>query len=109
MSQLRRVHRRNYNLARQAHVLNFSCYHGFPFLRSDRTCQWLASAIEDARRELQFALWAYVFMPEHVHPAICPMRELHDIGKIRHAIKHPVGERAIRYLEKNAPEWLPKI
>ncbi len=49
--------------AGHAHELTFSCFHSFPFLRAERTCQWLADAVNEARRELDFALWAYVFMP----------------------------------------------
>ncbi len=37
------------------------------------------------------------------------MREKYGIAKIRHAIKSPVGAKAIRYLEENAPHWLPRI
>jgi hypothetical protein len=34
-----------------AHELTFTCLHSYPFLRSDRTCTWLADAIDDARRK----------------------------------------------------------
>ena len=33
-----------------AHELTFSCYRSYPFLQAERTCQWLAEAIEAARR-----------------------------------------------------------
>jgi REP element-mobilizing transposase RayT len=42
---------------------------------SRRTCQWLAEAIDEARTQHDFALWAYVFMPEHVHLIIYPRRD----------------------------------
>jgi putative transposase len=60
-------HRRSYNDPNHAHELTFTCYHRFRFLTSDRTCGWLAEAIQEARVKLDFALSAYVFMPEHVH------------------------------------------
>ena len=62
-----RQHRRNYNEPGHAHELTFCCYRGFTFLNAERTCKWLAEAIEAARVDLNFDLWAYVFMPEHVH------------------------------------------
>jgi len=30
-----------------AHELTFSCYHGFAFLKAERTCQWLAEAVDE--------------------------------------------------------------
>ena len=105
----RPVHRRNYNEPGHAHELTFSCYHRFPFLKADRTCRWLADAIEDARSEWNFNLWAYVFMPEHVHLIVHPRDTTYDVALIRKAIKSPVGRKAIQFIQENAPEWLPRI
>lgn len=69
----------------------------------------MADAIENARRELHFALWAYVFMPEHAHLIVYPLSESYDISEIRTAIKSPVGTKAIKYLKEHASEWLPAI
>ena len=108
MSELRR-HRRNCNGPGHAHELTFSCYRGFPFLKADRTSQWLADAIETSRRELNYELWAYVLMPEHVHLLIRPRDIEYDIAAIRKAIKSPVGRQGIEYLQANARDWLPKV
>jgi putative transposase len=91
------------------HELTFSCYRGYRFLRAERTCQWLADAIRKARDESHFSLWAYVFMPEHVHLLICPNRAEYDVRVILKAIKQPVGMRAIKYLRQHSPSWLPRI
>jgi putative transposase len=91
------------------HELTFSCFHGFPFLRSELTCGWLARAVDNARDELGFELWAYVFMPNHVHMILHPGPEQCPIAKLLKAIKAPVGSRAIAYLEEFSPEWLPRI
>ncbi|MFO0790895.1 MAG: hypothetical protein U0805_15665 [Pirellulales bacterium] len=104
MPRATRPRRRNFNITGHAHVLTFSCFHGFKFLRAERTCQWLAGAIAAAQNKHEFDLWAYVFMPEHAHLIIHPKREAYDIARIRHAIKHPVGEIAIRHLEAFAPD-----
>jgi putative transposase len=105
----KRQHRRNYNEPGHAHELTFSCYQGFKFLQAERTCEWLAEAIEEARVESNFDLWAYVFMPEHVHLIVRPREAEYDIAAIRNAIKAPVGSRAIKYLLAEAPEWIPRI
>ena len=109
MPNARRCHRRNYNEPGHAHELTFSCYHRFPFLRSDRTCQWLADAINDAREALSFELWAYVFMPDHVHLIVFPRAPEYDIAEIRSAIKLPVARRAIAWLRRESPEWIEKL
>jgi putative transposase len=92
-----------------AHELTFSCFRGFSFLRAERTCQWLADAIDDARRAHDFALWAYVFMPEHVHVLLWPKQAEYDIAAILKAIKRPVGVQAIKHLREHSPGWLPRI
>jgi putative transposase len=109
MRSPKRVHRRNYNEPGHAHVLTFSCYQGYKFLAADRTCAWLAAAIERARSELDFALWAYVFMPEHAHLVVWPRRPDYDIAHIRHAIKAPVAKQAIQFLKQESPAWLERI
>ncbi|QDU86909.1 hypothetical protein Pla175_02630 [Pirellulimonas nuda] len=102
-------HRRNYNAPGHAHSLTFSCYRQFPFLRSELTCSWLAESIDAARTTQRFLLWAYVFMPEHVHAVVYPTESDYDIAEIRKAIKGPIGRRAIQHIEANSPEWLDQI
>jgi putative transposase len=109
MSPSKRTHRRNFNEPGHAHMLTFSCYKGYKFFAADRTCQWLAEAIDVARHEIDFALWAYVFMPEHVHLIVWPRNPVYDIAEIRRAIKGPIARKAIKYLGEEAPEWLPRI
>src|SRR5262245_7926070 len=101
--------RRSYNEAGHAHELTFSCYRGFAFLKAERTCRWLAEAIQAARSQQDFALWAYVFMPEHVHLIVWPRRASYGMAAILRAIKEPVGRRATQHLAWHAPEWLPKV
>jgi REP-associated tyrosine transposase len=92
-----------------AHELTFSCFRGFAFLQAERTCQWLAEAIEATRKERDFALWAYVFMSEHVHLLIYPRRATYDISATLQEIKEPVGRMAVAYLRSHAPHLLPRI
>ena len=60
------------NYVGNAHELTFSCYRNQPFLRSERACNFLVTAINKARSKHNFSLWAYVFMPTHVHLLIAP-------------------------------------
>jgi putative transposase len=48
-------------------------------------------------------------MPEHAHLLVHPQQPNYDISMIRKAIKGPVAERAIHYLENSSPEWLERI
>src|SRR5205814_799973 len=51
-----RIHRQAINAPGHAHELTFSCYQRFPFLKAERTCQWLADAIAAARVKHSFDL-----------------------------------------------------
>src|SRR5260370_6709736 len=56
-----------------AHRLTCCCYHRYQFLAAERTCQCLADAMNEARQAQPFWLWAYVFMPEHIHLNVYPL------------------------------------
>jgi len=109
MSSPKRVHRRNFNHSGHAHELTFSCYRSFKFLKAERTCLWLIEAIDTARLKYDIAVWAYVFMPDHVHLLLCPRRVEYDIAVIRQTIKEPVAKKAVRYLKRHSPQWLSRI
>jgi putative transposase len=108
-SYAKSIHRRSYDIPGHAHELTFSCYRRYPFLHADRTCLWLAAAIEEARVRFGFSLWAYVFMPEHIHLVVMPSGSKGEISAILRAIKGPVGQKAIGHLVEHAPEWLPRV
>jgi putative transposase len=69
----------------------------------------LSESIKDARRTLDVALWAFVFMPEHTHVILYPRRPCYDMAAILKAIKEPVGRRGVSYIAEHAPAWLPRI
>jgi len=58
---------RKFDLAGHAHFLTFSCYRRLPLLTNDAWRAMLATSIRNACDKYRVALWAYVFMPEHVH------------------------------------------
>jgi putative transposase len=101
--------RRHYNLPNHAHELTFSCYRRLPMLDRDRTRQWFVGALDQARREHDFAIWAYVIMPEHAHVLIHPRSKVYSMAAIEKAIKQSCARRAIAWLRKNHPAWLEKL
>jgi putative transposase len=107
--RVRQKRRHTFNEPGHAHELTFSCYSGFPFLNSERTCLWLADSINQARKNLNFALWAFVFMPEHVHMIVYPRDPIYEVEDIRKAIKEPVARKAIRHFAQHSPQWSPRI
>jgi putative transposase len=106
---IKRIHRRNINEPGHAHELTFSCYRRLPLLDCDRVRAFLAESINDAKAELDFAVWAYVFMPEHVHLIVYPRRVEYDIAAIRAAIKEPAARRALNYFWMESSAWLPQL
>jgi len=97
--------RRRYEGLGHARYLTFSCYHNQPFLRSERACHWLRDATAAARDTLQFDLWAWVLMPDHVHLLLHPCGGT-AVGSILRAIKEPVSRHAAAWVRKNAPDFL---
>ncbi|KAA0243476.1 MAG: hypothetical protein DYG83_05055 [Candidatus Brocadia sp. AMX2] len=100
---------RHYNVPCHAHFLTFSCYQGLPLLSKDRTRNWLIESIIMAKEKYQYALWAYVIMPEHAHLLVYPLVENYNISLFLKAIKQSVARRAKHYLEKNDRTWLDKL
>jgi putative transposase len=105
----RKRHRQSFNIPGHAHELTFGCFHGFDFLSKQRTCEWLAESIDNARRKLGFSLWAYVFMPNHVHLIVHSARADYDIAEWLKEIKLPVSRKAIAHLRRYSPAWLERI
>ena len=98
-----------FNIPRHAHELTFSCFRKLPLLANDRTRGWLIESLSRARRTHGFELWAYVVMPDHVHVILHPTWDDYSISAILQAIKQPVSRRAMNYLRKHAPDWLPRL
>jgi len=98
-----------YNEPGQSRELTFSCYRHYAFLSRDRTREWLCEALNEARAQFGFQLWAYVIMPEHVHLLVCPGDAPEMMSRFLQAVKEPVARKAIRYLKENAPDWLARI
>ena len=97
MTGHRTQHRNSYNKPGHAHQLTLGCYRGFPFLARDRVCRWLAEVIGQVRRELDI-VWAYVFMPNHVHLLVHFGRGEDDISHLQRELNWPVCRKAWAFL-----------
>ncbi len=96
------------NLDGHARFLTFSCFGNQKFLKSDRACQWLADSLLEAKLKLPFSLWAYVFMPDHVHLLILPKQGV-DVPKLLARMKLATTRRCINWLEKHNPSGLESM
>lgn len=96
--------RQEFNDPGHAHFLTFSIYRRCQIFTDDRAGKMLAEAMMNARERQDFALWGYVFMPEHVHLLIWPRREAYSVGEILRTIK---GTFARAYLREMAGRHSP--
>ncbi len=92
---------KHYDIPGHAHELTFSCQGRRPLLSNARVCELLAAAIDDARQTHNFELWAYVFMPEHVHLLIMPPPNGTTISAILKSIKQPCSRRAVAWMREH--------
>jgi len=100
---------RRWNTAGHAHALTFSCYRQQRLLLEERFCRFLVDAIDAARSAHAFDLWAYVFMPEHVHLVLYPTRDDYSIARILQSIKQPVSRKALAFLRQYSPNDLEHL
>ena len=107
-SKLRR-HRKALDLPGHAHELTFSCYRRYPLLSRDRTRLWFCDSLSGAAKKWDFAIFAWVIMPEHVHVVLRPRRPDYRMAHILRAIKLPVSRRAMRYLTDRDSPWLDRL
>lgn len=94
---------RPHGLARRgvARLLTFSCFNRQPLLGFDETRSMLLGAIECARAQHAFHIWAFVIMPEHVHLLLVPGPS--GVGPALASIKAAVSHRAAPWLERHVP------
>jgi putative transposase len=90
---------RHFNVAGHIHFLTFSCYQRLPLLTHDLWRTWLAEAIRKACAKHSYALWAYVFMPDHVHLLVKPRRETYDISTYLKSVKLGVAKRILARMQ----------
>jgi putative transposase len=75
----------------------------------ERFCRFLVDAIDAARSAHALDLWAYVFMPEHVHLVLYPTQEDYSISHLLQSIKQPVSRKALAFLREHRPSDLERL
>jgi len=104
-----RKRNKSFNQPGHAHELTFSCFRRLPLLSRVRTRRWFLDALDSARHRLNFALWAYVIMPEHVHVIVWPRDPVYEIRLIRTALKVPVQRKALAFVRREAPAFMNQL
>ena len=95
---------KRYNIPGHAHELTFSCYKRQQFLKGDKIKNLLVESIVNGSETHNYAVLAYVIMPEHLHLMIYPRDEKYSISGILKSIKISVSRRVlIRLRELNSP------
>ncbi len=93
-AQIKYKRRKSWNTPGDSHYLTLSTYHKKRYLSDERICKLLAKRINEASKELNFAVLAYVFMPDHVHILVHPHDEICEMEDILKAIKQGPSKSA---------------
>ncbi|MEW5702048.1 MAG: transposase [Candidatus Zixiibacteriota bacterium] len=91
---------RHYNVPGHAHFLTFSCYQRRPLLVDDVIRLLFVRQLATTRDTLEYDLWAYVIMPDHVHLLVRPRKDDHSISEFLRALKRNVGFHALNRLQE---------
>lgn len=101
----KRQKRVSYDADGEVHEFTFSTYRRQPLLTPDPdVCRLFLKKLDAARRKHGFLDWAYVLMPEHVHPVI-PARTV-KLANILESIKQPVTQNPVARWKRDDPARL---
>jgi putative transposase len=98
-----------FNVEGHAHFLTFSCHQRLPLLTNDHWRWMLADSLRQACDDHEVALWAYVFMPEHVHLLLKPRRKRYDLSKFEHAAKTSSAKLILNDLRRKNAAVLQRL
>ena len=88
----------------QARYLTFSCYRRLPLFHSDKIKDAFAERLAKVVDELEFDLYAWVIMPEHVHLLLLADPQRLMVKQITHRLKSRFAQNVIaRWRELDAP------
>ena len=100
---------RHFDEPGHAHELTFSCYQRLPLLNAGEYCALLSQAIERAVENQGFELVAFVYMPEHVHLIVRPIRDEGKVSKLLWAIKRPHSYRVTQSMLAQNDSMLDRL
>jgi len=93
----------------EARFHTFSCFQRRPFLSKVRSRQWFIDGLIRSRQTHGFHLWAYVIMPEHIHLLLWPGDAPLKMSDVLYTLKKSVTNRALTWVQANAPHFLPQM
>ena len=97
---------KRFNIPGHAHGLTFSCYRAQPLLACNHARSLFADSLNLTSIKYNIDVWAYVFMPEHVHLLIYPREENYSISTILKSMKQATSQAYIHWCRENRPENL---
>lgn len=100
---------RRFEQARQFHELTFSCFQRWPLLTEPNRCTALSASLDRACDEEDFALVAYVFMPEHVHLLVLPRSAEARVSRFLARTKQRASSEIRRQLAASDPRLLARL
>jgi putative transposase len=83
---------KRYDRPDHARFVTFSCFRNRPFLCDELICRDLADALCRARDRFDCRIWAFVFMPDHVHLLLRSPGPMADVLK---SVKQSAAKRAV--------------
>ncbi len=108
-SETHRKRVRHFNEPGHLHELTFSCYRRMPLLTNDLWRAMLSTAIDRATLKHQYALSAFVFMPEHLHLLVYPTVGGGHIDRLLKAIKRPFSYQIKQLLLESRSQLLDTL
>ncbi|MDP8209031.1 MAG: transposase [Candidatus Electryonea clarkiae] len=97
-----------YNDIGHAHFLTFGCFRHKWLFRNQHLCKEFTYHLDSCRCDLDFELWAFVIMPNHVHLLLNPKDNL-SISKLLSRIKSPFAFHALDFIKKHDPQLAQEL
>lgn len=92
-----------------AHEITLRAHHRQPILVTSRVCSHLAQQIRAVSNQLDYSVWAFVFMHDHFHLLVQSQRLNYEIGDYVDSIKKAFQEKAVELLAEDAPQVLGRL
>ena len=102
--------KKTYNVPNDTHFLTFSTYGRRQLLVSDWSRDLVCRTLDEARTELDYDLWAYVVMPEHLHVLVHPRPRTYDVGQFNALLKRRASTAVRdRLIELGRHDWVDRL
>lgn len=101
--------RRNWNRPGDAHFWTYSTHNAVPVFTDTACASAMVTELVTSRKELQFRLFAYVVMPEHVHMIIRSPEAAYVMEGIMHKLKRSTSGRVFKELRSRNHPFLDRL